>query len=52
LEQELLEEVKRLISACKGDFADPAVTVNAVSVKKVAKKEGSKQNGQANDDND
>jgi CRISPR-associated protein Csb1 len=38
-EQELLTDVKQLIAECKGSFADPAVTVTTVAVKKVSKAE-------------
>jgi CRISPR-associated protein Csb1 len=54
-EQELLGQVKNLIEACKGDFADPAVTENVVAAKKTSKaeKKGTgDQVPQVNDDND
>lgn len=38
-QQELLGEVKRLIAACKNDFADPPVTENAVTVRRASKAE-------------
>lgn len=38
-EAELLAEVKRLIAACKGEFANPAVTETQVPVKKVSKED-------------
>jgi len=36
-QEELLREAKRLIVACKGEFADPAVTETQVPVRKVTK---------------
>jgi CRISPR-associated protein Csb1 len=38
-EAELLAEVKRLIPACKGQFADPAVSEKVVAVKRATKQQ-------------
>lgn len=44
-EAELLAEVKRLISACKSEFAEPPVTENTVAVKRTAKEKQEKKRG-------